>query len=147
MLKGLMLALAAAITVLGGAAAATAGDERELVEMPPPMAAHMLANMRDHLRALEEMLGALAAGDVTTAGHVAEHRLGMSSLDNHGAAHMAPMMPEGMRAIGTEMHRAASRFVTAAQDASVGGDHPAVYAALRDITAQCNACHAAYRVR
>lgn len=132
------------------AATPTWADDRELVELPVPMAAHMMANMRDHLRALEDMLAALALGDVAAAGAVAETRLGMSSLDSHGAAHMAPMMPAPMQAIGTAMHRAASRFVTVAQDADVAASYAAqqeVFAALRDITTQCNACHAAYRIR
>jgi len=132
------------------AATPTWADDRELVELPVPMAAHMMANMRDHLRALEDMLAALALGDVAAAGTVAETRLGMSSLDSHGAAHMAPMMPAPMQAIGTAMHRAASRFVTVAQDADVAASYAAqqeVFAALRDITTQCNACHAAYRIR
>lgn len=132
------------------AATPTWADDRELVELPVPMAAHMMANMRDHLRALEDMLAALALGDVAAAGTVAETRLGMSSLDSHGAAHMALMMPAPMQAIGTAMHRAASRFVTVAQDADVAASYAAqqeVFAALRDITTQCNACHAAYRIR
>lgn len=148
MLKSMIAGVFSAVLFLG--AAPSWADDRELVDLPAPMAAHMMANMRDHLRALEDMLAALAQGDVGTAGTVAEKRLGMSSLDNHGAAHMAPLMPAPMQAIGTAMHRAASRFVTVAQDADVAASHAAqkeVFAALRDITAQCNACHAAYRIR
>jgi len=148
MLKTMSAGLLSASLLL--AATPTWADDRELVELPVPMAAHMMANMRDHLRALEDMLAALALGDVAAAGTVAETRLGMSSLDSHGAAHMAPMMPAPMQAIGTAMHRAASRFVTVAQDADVAASYAAqqeVFAALRDITTQCNACHAAYRIR
>ncbi len=148
MLKTIIAAALSAGVLL--AAAPSWADDRELVELPPPMAAHMMGNMRDHLRALEEILAALAKGDVATAGTVAERRLGMSSLDSHGAAHMAPMMPAPMQAMGTAMHRAASRFVTVAQDADVAASYAAqqeVFAALRDITAQCNACHGAYRIR
>jgi hypothetical protein len=36
-------------------------------------------------------------------------------------AHMASFMPEGMRTIGTAVHRAASRFAVAARDAEVSG--------------------------
>ncbi len=66
----------------------------------------------------------------------------MSSLDRHGAAHMAPLMPQPMREIGTNMHRAASRFALKAQE----GDLPGTYAALRAVTAECVACHERYRI-
>lgn len=130
--------------------AGAVAEERRLVELPPPMQEHMLANMRDHLRALQEVLEALAAGDVEAAGRIAERRIGMSSLDMHGASHMAPFMPEDMRAMGTELHRAASRFALVAQDADVAGTYEAqqqVFQALGEITAACNACHTAYRIR
>jgi len=125
-------------------------DERTLVAMPEPMQAHMLANMRGHLRALDEMLNHLAAGDVDSAGAVAEKQLGLGSLDDHGAAHLAGFMPPQMQAFGTEMHMAASRFAQVVQDADVEQTFAAqkkVFAALQDITAQCNACHASFRIR
>ena len=125
-------------------------DTRELVEMPAAMQEHMLANMRDHLRALDEILGYLAQGDVGEAGRVAESRLGMSSLDLHGASHIAKFMPDGMAAAGTEMHRAASRFVITAQDAELAPGREAqheVYGALQAVTSACNACHQAYKIR
>ncbi|MCB1382374.1 MAG: hypothetical protein KDJ73_05490 [Notoacmeibacter sp.] len=127
-----------------------ASDERQLVEMPAMMQEHMLGNMRDHLRALEEILAALATGDSGEAGRIAEARLGLSSLDDHGAAHIAKFIPPEMAAIGTSMHQAASRFVTIAADADLteGAEGTkAVYGALGAITAACNACHAGYRVR
>lgn len=127
----------------------SADDTRQLVALPAPMTLHMLGNMRDHLRAIEEILVALGQNDVDTAAKVAEQRLGLSSLDDHGAATMAPMMPEDMRTKGTAMHQAASRFVIAAEDAAVD-DSPekraAVFTALGEITAACNACHMAYRI-
>ena len=39
-----------------------------------------------------------------------------------GAAHMAPYMPKPMQDIGTQMHRAASRFSRTAQEAVVKGN-------------------------
>lgn len=127
-----------------------ADDERELVELPEMMQEHMLSNMRDHLRTLEEILAALAEGEANKAGEIAEARLGMSSLGLHGAAHMAPFMPEPMQAMGTELHHAASRFVIAVQNADMENSETsqrAIFSALRDIGAACNACHSAYRLR
>ena len=139
-----------ALAALAAPAATSADDERELVEMPAMMQEHMLSNMRDHLKALDEILGFLAEGNTTEAGVVAEGRLGMSSLTLHGASEIAKFMPEGMAAAGTEMHRAASRFVIAAQDAELEPGKEAqhkVYSALQDVTSACNACHQGYRIR
>jgi len=130
--------------------AAAAEDGRELVKLPPMMQEHMLDNMRDHLVALDEILGELAEGNIDKAAKIAEDRLGMSSLSLHGAAHMAEFMPEKMKAIGTQMHRSASRFVIVARDAELipGKDSQRkVYGALRAITENCNACHQSYRIR
>jgi hypothetical protein len=124
-----------------------AGDARTIVSLPEPMREHMLANMRDHLRSLQEINVALATGAYDKASDIAETRLGLTSLDAHGAAHLAPYLPQGMQAIGTQMHRNASRFAVETQNASVGNDlHPAL-AALGSVMEQCVACHAAYRVR
>jgi hypothetical protein len=118
-------------------------DNREMVEMPPMMQEHMLANMRDHLAAIDEILAALNAEDFAGAARVAEFRLGMSSLESHGAGHMAQVMPAAMREIGTEMHRAASRFARTAEE----GDQLHAFRSLRSVTQSCVSCHAAYRIR
>jgi len=125
---------------------ATSGDSRQKVELPPPMREHMLANMRDHLRALETVTRLLAEQRYGEAADEAESRLGMTSMQAHGAVHMAPFMPEGMRAVGTAMHRAASRFAVNARDAEVSGDLGAAFAGLSEVMQQCVACHSVYRV-
>jgi hypothetical protein len=122
------------------------GDGRQLVSFPEPMRLHTIASMRDHLLALQEIDDALAKNDFDRASRVAEQRLGMSSLELHGASHIAPYMPEGMQAIGTQMHRSASRFAVEAQNASVGNDVRPALAALSTVMQQCVACHAAYRL-
>ena len=121
-------------------------DTRQFVDFPEPMRAHTMANMRDHLLSLQQIDLALSKGDFDSAAKIAEHRLGMSSLEAHGAAHLAPFMPKGMQDIGTEMHHAASRFAVAAENASVSNDVRPALAALGDVMSQCVACHAAYRL-
>lgn len=118
-------------------------DPRQWVELPQPMQQHMMANMRDHLAALDAILTRLADGDLEQAADIAEFRLGMSSLQTHGARHMAQFMPEGMRQAGTAMHRAASRFAMKAQE----GEPVPAYQALTQVTAACVACHSGYRIR
>ena len=124
-----------------------AEDLRAAVEMPDMMKSHMLANMRDHLRTLSEIQSALAKGEYDVAADLAEKRLGMTSLESHGAAHMAGFMPKGMQEIGNNMHRAASRFAVKAQEAQVTRDLPRALGALSEVSQQCIACHAGYRLK
>ncbi len=116
-------------------------DERKFVEMPKMMQQHQLANMRDHLKAIDEILMNMANDNLDKAAEIAEDRLGMSSLSSHGASHMAQVIPKEMGAIGTSMHKAASRFALKAQE----GDALAAYKTLQEVTAACVACHAGYR--
>jgi|SRR4051812_19272080 hypothetical protein len=122
-------------------------DARELVRFPGEMRTHTLANMRDHLATLEQINAALAASEYDRAADLAEKRLGMTSLEAHGAAHLAGYMPQGMQQIGSGMHRAASRFAIEAQNASLSNDPKPAMRALGEVMQQCVACHAAYRLQ
>jgi hypothetical protein len=122
-------------------------DGRQEVAFPEPLRTHTLANMRDHLLALQEIQQALADGAHDRAAGVAESRLGMTSLQAHGAHDVAKFMPAGMQAIGTEMHRAASRFAVEAANAGATGDARRAIGALAAVTRQCVACHATYRMK
>jgi hypothetical protein len=127
-----------------------AQDARELVRLQGPMQEHMLANMRDHLATLNEIVGDVANDKLEDAARVTEQRLGMSSLSLHGAAHLAPFLPQPMQDIGTSMHHAASRLVIVLQDASVTPTADAfrnINKALHEVTTACEACHAHYRLR
>ena len=130
------------ITGLSGSSVAS-NDARTLVELPQMMQDHMLSNMRDHLAAINEILVYLGNQELDKAADTAEYRLGMSSLESHGASHMAKFMPEGMRQAGTSMHKAASRFALKAQE----GEVLPAYKALSEITSACVACHSGYRVK
>jgi cytochrome c556 len=124
-----------------------AEDLRVAVEMPDMMKSHMLENMRDHLLTLSEIQSALAKGEYDVAADLSEKRLGMTSLESHGAAHMAGYMPKGMQEIGNNMHRAASRFAVQAQETQVTRDLPRALGALSEVSQQCIACHAGYRLK
>lgn len=133
------------LTVLTASADET--DTRQVVDLPGPMREHMLSNMRDHLLAIAQITALLAQSRYEAAAEVAEERLGMSAMQHHGAGPMGRHMPDGMRAVGSAMHRAASRFAIAAGDAEVTGDHAAALSALSAVMSQCVACHNAYRLR
>ena len=139
-----MKTIVVALTLLFAVGTAIAAeDNRTLVDFPPPMQAHMLANMRDHLAALAEVNTLAAAGRWDEAADVVEHRIGMSSLEAHGASHMAPLMPEGMRELGTAMHRSASRLARTLQEA----EPQAALEATGELMSRCHACHSSYRLR
>ena len=138
-----ILAAAALIVSFTGNIAMAEDDPRLLVQMPEMMQQHMLSNMRDHLNTLNEILVDMANDKLDSASDIAEHRLGMSSLDLHGASHLAQFMPEAMQQAGTNMHHAASRFAMKLQD----GDMPSALNALSEVTSACVACHASYRIR
>lgn len=134
---------AAFILLAAMSSASPAEDARQLVPLPEMMQQHMLANMRDHLMTINEILTDMGNGEADKAAEVAEQRLGMSSLERHGASHLAQFMPEAMREAGTSMHKAASRFARKAQE----GELLPAYKALSEVTAACVACHAGYRIR
>ena len=121
----------------------TDNDLRQLVQFPEMMQKHMMANMRDHLAAINEIIVSLGNDELDKAADIAEYRLGMSALESHGAKHRARFMPAGMRQAGTEMHRAASRFARTAQE----GELMTAIKALPAITQACVACHSGYRIR
>ncbi len=126
----------------GGAPAA-----RKPVSFPPALKAETLANMRDHLLAIQEITAHLADKQFDAAAEVAETRLGLSSLQRHGAHEVAQYMPEGMRQFGHGMHQAASRFAVAAQEAGATGEIGPALRALSQMQASCVSCHTAYRLK
>ncbi|HEX7558133.1 MAG TPA: hypothetical protein VF386_03000 [Usitatibacter sp.] len=148
------LAVASILAALAAASCATpslhehaaATDTRVAVRFPDELRRHTLANMRDHLATLQQIEQALGRGEFDRAAEISEHRLGLRSLALHGAPAVAPYMPPAMQDIGTGMHKAASRFSIAAANAGASGDARSALEALSAVTAQCVACHAAYRL-
>ncbi|MFY9952544.1 hypothetical protein [Bradyrhizobium sp.] len=142
--------LLSAILLLTAPCEGEVQDPRELVHLQAPMQEHMLANMRDHLATLNEIIGDVANDKFEDAAKVTEQRLGMSSLSLHGAAHLAPFLHQPMQDIGTSMHHAASRLAIGLQNASVTPTADAfrdINKALHEVTTACEACHAHYRLR
>lgn len=127
--------------------AAPVNDTRQFVHFPDALREHTLANMRDHLLALQEIQEALARKQEDKAARIAEERLGLSSLALHGAHEVAKYMPQGMQDIGSEMHKSASRFAIDAQNSGVTGDLRPALDALSKVTTQCVGCHAGYRLK
>ena len=107
---------------------------------------HVLENMRDQLLALTAIQQHLALKEYEKATAAAENQLGMSSLNSHGTSHMARFMPTAMQQIGTQMHKAASRFATIVQEGGLEGSTPKIADSLAGVMQQCVAGHSSYQV-
>lgn len=141
-------------------------DTRQVVNFPPAMRANQLANMRDHLVALNEIITALGQSNYEQAANIAEMRLGLSSpaaagcspADNQQAAQnstpiksmdeqMNELMPKGMRSIGAAMHQSASDFASALRQSKIPAERSKLaFDGLAKITQGCTSCHASYQV-
>lgn len=134
-------------------------DTRVEVDVPGPMKAKMLANMRSHQEAITEILAALSKGDGAGAAKVATERLGVAAPGSAACkpdaksgelgdmpAMMARHMPDEMRALGMTMHAQADKFAEEAAKIKQGGDLRPALAELSQVVQACNACHAAYRL-
>jgi len=144
----------------------SAPDDRQVLDWPAPMRAHILSNMRGHLEALSLILTSLSAGDGAKAGRIAQERLGLESpgagacVPDQGkkmssradmsammAMHQSELMPEEMKALGYAMHETASKFAVDAAAVKPGGDPSAALASLSHVVQNCTTCHAAYRLK
>lgn len=123
-----------------------AKDNRQQAQLPDHISQHLMATMRDHLLALQEITLHLSDSSYEKAADVAEKRLGMSSVEIHYAKFLGKYMPEEMRLIGTKMHEAASRFAVSARNAKQIGGLNRAFASLSEVMNQCVNCHTAYRV-
>ena len=125
-------------------------DTRTMVKLPTDIEEKMLVNMRDHIRALDDIIHAVQAEEYDKAESIAESRLGWSSLVRRGDQEVAKHWPEPMQKMADQMYRTASDFVIVSQNASVEDSkesYQKLIAALGDVTSACRGCHEAYRVR
>lgn len=144
---------------------ADGSDSRQLVDYPPAVRRHALANMRAHLQALAEIMDAFANAKYAEAAEIADKRLGMDSPNATGCRmdgakmmsmmesspldqQMSLLMPEKMRELGQNMHKAANEFAAKARAADKNDKNVAEAALLlAKIPKQCVACHDGYRMK
>ena len=117
-------------------------DLRQAADFPPPIKTALKQRMRENLMYVNQIETAIAANDMNSAAEIAEFKLGLSSLGPHNAR-QEPYMPEGMRHLGMEMHKASSRLARVTHE----GDQLSALRSLSEVTTLCVACHATYRVR
>ena len=125
-------------------------DIRTLIKLPSDIESKMLLNMRDHIRALDDIIHSVQSEKYEDAERIAESRLGWSSLVRQGDQDVADHWPEPMQAMANQMYDAGSNFVIISQNASVEDSkesYKKVIAALGQMTSACRNCHEAYRLR
>ena len=91
-MKAIIYSIASTLLVLTGTISSAHSDSRQLVELPEMMQQHMMSNMRDHLQTINQILIYLGNDEMDVAADLAEQNLGMSSLNLHGASHLAKFM-------------------------------------------------------
>jgi len=169
MTKKLMLILLSILLLpLSSLVMAEKTDPRNMVEMPAKMQQHFLSNMRRHLISLDAIIAALADEDFEKAADIADNQLGMGKRhqcddDGHKNQHkgvdhksmtkglgkdpknkgFGKMMPPEMKAMGMQLHHAASDFAAVARK----GDQQESLKALQKVSTTCVACHQTFRVR
>jgi hypothetical protein len=103
------------------------------------MAEHQKRNMRDHLAAVQEIVAAFAADDMSAV-EKAARRIGYSDTMAQMCQHMGAGAP-GFTEVALAFHRTADTIADAAQR----GDRKAATAALAATLRTCVGCHATYR--
>jgi Cytochrome C' len=120
-------------------APAPALDPRKPVPLTAMMATHQKAEMRDHLRVVQEIAVALGKDDFDGVATAAA-RIGWSEQEAMMCRHMGAGAP-GFADLGEHFHKTADGIA----DAARRHDRAAVTTALAATLATCVGCHDAYR--
>lgn len=121
------------------AAPASTLDKRTPLPLSATMAHHQKQEMRDHLRVVQEIAGALAVEDYDAIATSAT-RIGWSEQQAMMCKHMGAGAP-GFAEMGEAFHRTADEIVAAARRR----DRAGVAASLDATLQKCVGCHEGYR--
>ena len=116
-------------------------DTRVPVPLLPVMANHQKQNMREHLAAVQEIIGAVGANDFDAISRAAA-RIGYSEQMGQMCNHMGAGAP-GFTDQALRFHHTADKISEAAR----AGDMPGVLGALGATLATCTGCHAVFKQR
>ena len=114
-------------------------DTRVPVPLLPMMANHQKQSMRDHLHAVQEIVGAVGAGNFDAISRAAA-TIGYSEQMGQMCNHMGAGAP-GFTEQALGFHHTADRISEAARKR----DMPGVLSALADTLATCTGCHATFK--
>jgi hypothetical protein len=132
-------ATAAAPSASSAAAILDSMDTRVAVPLLPMMANHQKQNMRDHLHAVQEIIGAVGAGDFDAIARAAA-TIGYSEQMGQMCHHMGAGAP-GFTDQALRFHHTADKI----SDAARQRDMPAVLSALGATLATCTGCHSVFK--
>lgn len=114
-------------------------DARAPVPLLPMMANHQKQSMRDHLKAVEEIVGAIASDDFAGV-EKAAGRIGFSQQMGKMCTHMGSGAP-GFTEQAIAFHHTADQIVEAARSR----DRAQVLTTLSNTLQACTSCHAAWK--
>jgi hypothetical protein len=115
------------------------GDTRTPVALPPDAVAAVRAEMRTMLLSLHDIHRALVEGDTALA-----HRAAIASgLAAAADPALEPLLPETFMQWGTQTH---AQFDSVGLAIAAGAPVESLQPRLPRLTANCVACHAAYRL-
>ncbi len=113
-------------------------DKRTPLNLPPMMAQHQKANMREHLKAVNEVIHHLGAKDFAAASRTAHEKLGMTPQMKQ----MCDNMPnETFRTMALDFHQSGDALAEALKTK----DTDRSLKALDTMLAKCTACHEMFR--
>ena len=114
-------------------------DTRAPVPLLPMMANHQKQNMREHLAAVQAIIGAAATGDFAAI-EQSSTRIGYSEQMGQMCAHMGAGAP-GFTENALAFHHTADKIGEAARQRDLTG----VLASLSATLTACTTCHAAFK--
>jgi cytochrome c556 len=114
-------------------------DNRKPVFLTEMMAEHQKANMRGHLEAIQEILGAFAEKNFAKMADSGK-KLGTSAEMTNMCQHMGQATP-GFTEVALKMHSEADKITEAALKKNLNG----VLAATHRTLQACTACHSAFK--
>lgn len=116
-------------------------DTRVPVPLLPMMANHQKQNMREHLLAVQEIVGGVGTKDFDAIARAAA-KIGYSDQMGQMCNHMGAGAP-GFTEQALRFHHTAAKISEAAR----GRDMPGVLSALSDTLATCTGCHSVFKQR
>ena len=125
-------------------------DTRTLIKLPSDIEDKMIIIMRDHIRALEDIIYAIQVEDYDKAEHIVETRLSWSSSLRSEDQEVTEYWPEPMQKMGKQLYHAANNYIVVSQNARVKYNKDSdqeVIAALGKVVTACRSCHETYRFR
>jgi cytochrome c556 len=137
--------LALLLTLGAASPVAAQEDARNAIDLPADVRVQFLDHMHTHMNSLDAVVRGLAEGKIREAGATAQKQMAVGQGRGFGR-----YMPDEFRQLGFAYHQAAGNFARVTEEV---GDKPdaagwaKIVGGLADITTQCNACHAVFRVK